>query len=383
MKKVIKNIMMLAVVIVGINIFPVTAFAYGGESASENSAQNGDNQAPSLNASINNGKLKVRAFDESGIKVIYVNNYQFFDPQDGILSIRLEKFEAGIEYFTISAMDNNGNRSEEYKLKNPYWTDPNADKQNNTNPADSLPADASATDPGNAIGEVIEHVETDENGYIIEEPESYYTGENDPANGREFYTIQTENGKVFYLIVEKNEDTEIVHFVTDITENDLLNTTTNNSEVLPKNSLAGDSNIPVSEVSIPTEDGNTIFVDSNGNKTVKDAEGKNIEEDSSSLSDNEAKKTIEKKEIKGTNPIIICLIIGVPVFIFAFYVKVIKPKKKDQFAYDEDAEETKEDEKYVDDGEINSQPMNDFAREVSDQDFIDNYDPTEDGGDDE
>ncbi len=397
MKKFIdmKKILMTAMVAFSVVAMPVSVFANADDSASENNAHeehnnssdnnsggnNDDSTAPTINAAINNGKLKVRASDDSGIKVIYVNNYQFFDPEDGVLSIRLEKFEAGIEYFTISAMDNNGNRSQDYTIKNPYWTDPNADNKNNENPADSLPADASATDPGDATGEVTEHVEVDENGYIIEEPETYYTGENDPSNGREFYTIQTETGKVFYLIIEKNDNEEIVHFVTDITENDLLNATSNNSEVLPKNSLASDSSIPVTEVSIPADDGKTIFVDADGKKTVKDADGNEVEEEQEqTISSNEAEED-PKKEKKKMNPMFLYIGIGAVVIIAGYYFKVVKPKKKSQFVEDEEAEESKEQEQYTDDEAINSQPMNTYLREESDQEFFDNYDPIEDGGD--
>ena len=396
MKKTVsmKKILMTTMVAFSVFAMPVTAFANADESASENNAHeehnsnnsagnNEDTTPPTINAAINNGKLKVRANDESGIKVIYVNNYQFFDPEDGVLSIRLKKFEAGIEYFTISAMDNNGNRSQDYTIKNPYWTDPDADNNNNENPADSLPADASATDPADATGEVTEHVEVDENGYIIEEPETYYTGENDPSNGREFYTIQTETGKVFYLIIEKNDNEEIVHFVTDITENDLLNATSNNSEVLPKNSLASDSSIPVTEVSIPADDGKTIFVDSDGNKTIKDANGNEIaEEQEETVSDNEAEES-PKKEKKKMNPIFLYVGVGAVILVAGYYFKVVRPKKKSQFAYDEDAEAAKEQEQYTDDDAISSQPMDMYSRaEESDDDFINNYDPTgEDGGD--
>ena len=56
------------------------------------------------------------------------------------------------------------------------------------------------------------------------------------AEGREFYTIMTKTGKVFYLVIDRTQDEETVHFLTDITENDLLNATEDNKPTLPQNS---------------------------------------------------------------------------------------------------------------------------------------------------
>jgi len=374
----------------GIMAMPVSVYANADESASENKAaeeshsshssgSDEDNTPPTINAAINNGKLKVRAVDESGIKVIYVNNYEFFDPEDGVLQIRLEKFEAGIEYFTISAMDNYGNRSQDFSIKNPYWTDPDADSNNQKDPSEELPADASATDPGDATGEVTEHVTVDDNGYIIEESETYYTGENDPSNGREFYTIQTETGKVFYLIVERNDGDEIVHFVTDITENDLLNATSNNSEILPKNSLASDSSVPVSEVAIPADDGKTITVDSQGNKTVTDADGKVVEPEEEEQPVETVSDNGNQKPKKKMNPIFIYVGIGLIVIVAGYYLKVVKPKKQKGFVEDEEAEEQKEQE--IEDEVIEDKPLETYSREQSNEDFFDSIDVNNDGGD--
>ncbi len=361
-------------------------------STSNTSSSNdkGDVTPPTLNAAINNGKLTVEADDESGIKAIYVNGYQFLDPLDGILNIRLEKFDASAETFAVSAMDNEGNKSKDYTLSNPYWTDPNAKDNSGEDPAAQLPADASATNPSSASGNVTDHVKTDAEGNLVQKEEQfYYTGENDPAFGREFYTIETRTGKVFYLIVERNEEEEIVHFVTDITENDLLNATDDNSEVLPKNSLAARSSIPAKEVAIPDKNGNTIVVDSNGKKSVVDSKGNPVvdnkeitdgaaeDAESRTASENEAdQKKASKKQM---NPIFIYIIVGGIVIAVGYYVKVLKPKKQGDFIEDEEAAEALEEEQYSDD-EINTQPSNLFSREQSDEDFINNFDPNDNGG---
>ena len=71
---------------------------------------------PTLNAAVNDGLLSVQAHDtDSGIKAVYVNGYEFTELTNGVLNIRLQQFDAGYQYFTISAMDNAGNMSEVYK----------------------------------------------------------------------------------------------------------------------------------------------------------------------------------------------------------------------------------------------------------------------------
>ena len=46
----------------------------------------------------------------------------------------------------------------------------------------------------------------------------------------------TKTGKVFYLVIDRTKDEETVHFLTDISENDLLNVTDDNKPTLPQNS---------------------------------------------------------------------------------------------------------------------------------------------------
>ena len=122
-----------------------------------------DTVKPTLNAAVSDGLLTIQASDnDSGIKVIYVNGYEFTDITNGTVNIRLSQFDAGYEYFTITAMDNAGNVSEVYKTKNPYYKDPNSD--DDSNPAEQLPASADPTKPTSATATVTDHTTTDSNG---------------------------------------------------------------------------------------------------------------------------------------------------------------------------------------------------------------------------
>lgn len=191
-----------------------------------------DTIKPTLNAAVSDGLLSVQVHDtDSGAKAVYVNGYEFTDLTNRTLNIRLQQFDAGYEYFTISAMDNAGNMSEVYKTKNPYYKDP-AD-ESDENPAEQLPVNAEATKPGSATGTVTEHTKTDSNGnttsqtssaeqkkQAMAEADASEKAKNEDKDskqseqGKEFYTIQTASDKVFYLIVDRDGEEGMVYFLT-------------------------------------------------------------------------------------------------------------------------------------------------------------------------
>ena len=142
-------------------------------------------------------------------------------------------------------------------------------------------------------------------------------------NSKEFYTIQTKTDKVFYLIIDRVGNKEMVYFLTEISENDLLNVTSDNREVLPQNSIALESAIPI--------------VDSKLSSEEKELE--NQEKETESMKNSNGAKEIGA--IKGTQKktyliIGVLSVIGIGV---GYYFKVVK-KKKDKFMeLDEEEEE--------------------------------------------
>ena len=325
-----------------------------------------DTTKPTLNAAVSDGLLTVQAVDkESGIKVIYVNGYEFTDGiTNGTLNIRLSQFDAGYEYFTITAMDQAGNVSEVYKTKNPYYKDPNSD--DDSNPAEQLPASAQATNPSSATANVTQHTQTDSNGNTTsqtpktpeeqkkeefaradaeEEAMKDAESEGEDMNlGKEFYTIQAASGKVFYLIIDRDGEEEVVYFLTEITENDLLNVTSDNSETLPKNSAALESQIPVTESALPNN--NTEIDDTHEVETpVEETTDESVEE-------TEEEPEAETEEPVKSNPLVGYLIMGIfgaAVIGAAYYFKVVKKKQDGDFVEDEDEED--DDEEYESESE--------------------------------
>ena len=321
---------------------------------------------PTLNAAVSDGLLSIQAHDtDSGIKAIYVNGYEFTEHTNGALNIRLQQFDAGYQYFTISAMDNAGNTSEIYKTANPYYTDPENKDSNEKDPAQQLPVDASATKPSSATAQVTEHTKTDVNGNTVSQTgtntgttakQSPSTGDTSKdadqssdsqtsEKGKEFYTIQTASEKVFYLVIDRDGEDEKVYFLTEVSENDLLNTTTDNSETLPKNSAALESAIPTRDSALSNNNGENA-----GNKK----QGENVE----GSTEDSTEETSEPKEdtAKTDNSGFAYIIMGVAAVAVIGVVYVVKSKKKKENFIDEDEDEDELDEDYdYDDEEENEQ----------------------------
>ena len=296
-------------------------------------------EKPTLNAAVSEGVLSIQAqSNDSVIQKIVVNGYEFDDIWNGTLNIRLQQFDASYPEFTIQAADQDGNWSETYKVVNPYYKDPEQKDDGNGDSGTELPASAVPTDPGSAMGTVTEY---ENNG-----------------QGKEFYTIQTASEKTFYLIVDRDGENENVYFLTEISENDLLNTTSGNSETLPKNSAALES-------AIPTSDGATSNYPSNNTEGMEEI----ITEESAEPE----KETSEEP----AQPVIGYLVMGAVALVAVgagYYLKVVRKKKEEFLDEDEDDEEEElYEEEETDDSE------DDFFQESD----ADSADDTKETGEDE
>lgn len=335
-----------------------------------------DFNKPTLNAAVSDGLLSVQAQDtESGIKAVYVNGYEFKDLTNGVLNIRLQQFDAGYQYFTIQAMDNAGNMSEVYKTANPYYTDPENTDSNEKNPAEQLPSDAQATKPSSATAQVTEHTKTDSDGNTTsqtsaadakkqamaqavseQKSQSSDTDSKKSGQGKEFYIIQTASEKVFYLIIDRDGEEEKVYFLTEVSENDLLNITSDTSETLPKNSAALESAIPVTDAALSN---NNTGEQTDNQEDQTEEETENTEET----------KEPEEKPVKKENSTMTYLVFGgfaVVAIGAGYYFKVVR-KKKEQFL-DEDDEEDEEEEVFEDDEDENDSEDDFFAEDDSEED---------------
>ena len=362
-----------------------------------------DKEAPTLNASVSEGILEVVPKDNiSGIKSVIISGYEYTDIKDGKLIIRLSQFDAGYEKFNIQAVDNAGNKSDVYKVKNPYYK--SKDSDSDYNPAAELPRDTLPTDTSDSTAEVSEHIKVDQDGNVIvsgldieallsgenietqglKENENakdnanaeiagngnilgtgsinlstieeilgafYNSGEDDTLVGREFYTITTKSGKIFYLIIDKSGSKETVRFLTDITENDLLHVVKSDTQSLPRNSAAKDSTIKDS--ALPNNNGNGNADTNTGDgysdtRQMTDDEVQKVESEQQAAQ--EAGKNQEPSFIQKNMSYIIMAVAGVIAIALGYYFKVYKRRKNqdpddtiDESEEEKNTEDTEED----------------------------------------
>ena len=342
-----------------------------------------DNTKPTFNAAVNDGVLTVQASDtQSGVKAVYVNGYEYKDLTNGTLTVRLQSFDASYEYFSIKAMDNAGNVADTEKVKNPYY--------GKDDKASELPVSAQPTHPTTAQAAVTSHAMTDSSGNTTADtamsiakqkkqamaeadkeekeekiPQSGMDSVVEAGNenkepsmtGKEFYTIQTDTEKVFYLIVDRDGNEEKVYFLTEICENDLLNATSDNSETLPMNSIGAESAIPVEEKPAETE----------SRTTVDTSEATNTEQE-----EPDTEEDVPEPEEESGIPLagwIVLIVIGIGFIAAAYYIKVVK--NRDEGFLDED-DDTSEDVPVKEETEITEESEYGESDENNDG-FLDGY----------
>lgn len=212
-----------------------------------------DTEKPTLSASLTDGVLTIQGNDAvSGISAVTVNGTTYTELSDGKLKVQLTQKDFTTKQIEITVTDGAGNTSDKYTLQNPYyeWAVRQAQQQSTANSDMSttgsaatteetatspLPQDAQASEPTEARGTVDERTVTG-----IEE-ELAATGE-DAENiaqtategTKEFYTISTKSGKVFYLVIDNSKSQDNVYFLTEVSEKDLMNFTLSDTVTLPE-----------------------------------------------------------------------------------------------------------------------------------------------------
>ena len=270
-----------------------------------------DTEKPVLNASVYDGTLSIEVVDNgSGVKAIYVNGYEFTDFEDGKLDIRLSRFDAAYEFFTVSAIDSIGNMSATYRVRNPYYEDPESEDDED-GLDELLPIEAGPTDPTEATAVVTDYDTTNE-----------------------FYTITAASGKVFYLIIDRNEDEETVYFLTEISENDLLNVTSDTEETLPRNTAVEDSAIPVNTL---VASGAQVPAERSSTQSDSGSERSNNSSQDSKPDIQEKVDEIKKNPASGY---ILMGVAGVIFFVVAYYFKVVKKRQERDLSDEDETDES-------------------------------------------
>ena len=146
--------------------------------------------------------------------------------------------------------------------------------------------------------------------------------------------------------------------LTEISENDLLNVTTDNSETLPKNSAALESAIPVTDSALPN----------NNTDAEKEETAEELPEDGEENTEEDTQEPETEQTTKTDNPMGTYIVIGVLAVLgigAGYYFKVAKGKKEEFLDEDDDEEDEEE---TIEDDEEDEDTEEDFFNQNDEED---------------
>ena len=207
-----------------------------------------------------------------------------------MLEFDLQDYPEDTEYITIQAVDWEGNTSDVARVKNPRYVPSTETSPQFPNVDITPPIGTTTTMPNGAFT-------PDGAGTVID----------DIVNGsKEFFTITTDSKNTFYLVIDRQRNSENVYLLTAVTEDDLLDFIRNNGKkgVTPVTTTEAVTKLPV----IP--------------ETVE-----------------EITETPQRSEQNNNNTMIIIIVAVVVVGGAAYYFKIYKPKQAKTSVDDDETDE--------------------------------------------
>lgn len=368
------------VLCIGAFALPTTAFAAGGK----------DTVPPSLEASLTDGKVQIEAADDnSGVEAVYIDENRVNSLMDGKASVILKDYAGKEKSVSVYAVDYAGNHSETVKFDNPYYTESKPEAQTSTKPAQTQSAGTAAqtkpsgssggstnTASGNAGNASAENSGNADTGDTQEEntssiPEGAFTPDGsasvldeaqETADDKQFYTITTEAGNVFYLIIDGKRDSQNVHFLNGVTEADLM--------ALVEKGDGSMSVIPAGDTCTCTEKCEAGKVRTDCPVCKNDLTGCVGKE--TKPSEPEQPETEQPKKDTGSIGTIIFVVLALlAVGGIGYYVKIVRPKQQaadEEFEDDGYGEGFDPDEAYGEPEYLSEDDFDDQEKELTDQD---------------
>jgi hypothetical protein len=112
----------------------------------------------------------------------------------------------GDEFVSVQAVDSGGNKSNVIQFKNPYY--------NPGQPGNATVGEANDDEPTiSSVPDNLKPFTPDGTGEVVDNATD--------GDGKEFFTITTEGGNDFYLIIDRQRTADNVYLLNTVTENDL------------------------------------------------------------------------------------------------------------------------------------------------------------------
>ena len=343
------SLLLALMLVISAIALPLTAYAAGDK----------DTTPPELAASLDGDTLKIESSDDnSGVEAVFVDGNRINSLVDGAASVTLKDYAGTEKQVSVYAQDYAGNRSKAVKFENPYYEEPASTEkpaaatQQNQSGTAVKPAQAQAVSPGSTNshsgngsntgtntdantggntasgtnGGSSDSQEETETASAI--PDGAFTPEGtgtvlDTATGedgdKQFYTITTEDGNVFYLIIDGKRDGNNVYFLNGVTEADLM--------ALAEKSEGTMSVIPAEDVCTCTDKCAAGEVDTACPVCKNDRKGCAGKEKPAETE--EPTQAEQPKKDKGSAGTIISIIIALlAAGGVGYYVKIVRPKQQ-------------------------------------------------------
>ena len=355
-----------------------------------------DRTAPTLRASMDGRLLRAEAKDDlSGVAAIYIDGEKYTDLTNGTLDVPLRDLPDDYEQLSVQAVDAAGNKSKIVQVKNPnYQAEDNKQKPSTgqtqppattapgtsatpgttTTPAATTPTTGATTSPNtqttapatsvtkpaastggtkpsaSASADPDEETDTTPRDPVPLTPDGQATVLDNATgeDGKEFYTIQTPDENVFYLIIDNQRDTENVYFLNAVTEADLMALAVKEDDAPQTDAIPDPEPACICTEQCAAGEVNTDCPVCTLNR--KDCTGKAPVTDT----ETEPDKKPEKTKSGGSGTLILVLLVALAAGGAGYYFKIYKPKKDldDAEDFDEltggDEEETVNEDEDVD-----------------------------------
>lgn len=323
-----------------------------------------DRTAPTIKAGIDGRRLRVEASDElSGVDAIYIDGDRYGDLTNGTLDVRLRDLGDDYSQLSIQAVDYAGNKSKTVQVKNPNYKEPEKESDNKkpssscppattttptptptTPPATTTPAPAPSTgtttgtttrpsgtaggtsggaSTGKPTGGASSSQPVTERAPAPLTPDGQATVVDNATDedGKEFYTIVTPAENTFYLVIDKQRDSDNVYFLNAVTESDLLALAEQDGESTPEAAIPEPEKCSCKELCEPGAVNQKCPV---CKLDLSGCEGKAPE---APPADGEPEAPAPAKE-NGPGAIVIVVLVALAAGGAGYYFKVLKPKKE-------------------------------------------------------
>lgn len=263
-----------------------------------------DTTPPTVSVEFTDTALHIEADDEgSGVDAVYIGDRRISYHPDSSADLTYEDY-VGTEDKTVSvyAVDLAGNRSEAVEVVNPYYAAGNASG-----------ASASASADPEA------EPDTEVKGFTPDGQAEVVDNATD-GDGKEFYVFATPNDNVFYLVIDKQRDSDNVYFLNAVTEDDLAALTVKSTDT----GADGESAIPEIETCICMDKCEAGRVNTSCTVCKNDLDACTGKEAEPTAAEKAAAEEPEQKSGGGT---MLFILLAVAVALGAgYYLKIYKPK---------------------------------------------------------